>query len=345
MNSTPLETITTDRFRHRLPTASAPAASTAAVRPSLGLRAVGLLALAIVSLVLVPAARAQSVWHVDDDASANGDGLSWGTAFRYLQDALDVATNGAEIHVAGGTYRPDQDEGGNVTSGDREATFQLINGHAIRGGYAGIGAPDPDVRDVAAYETILSGDLARDDGPLYVEQFSACFSGTYVPPMTGCGGFDQDGDDDVDYDDQVLFLAANHYGENNYHVMTGSGADSTAVLDGFTITAGNADGSDATNDSGGGMYNHDGSPTLTNCTFTGNCAMVGGGVFNENDSSPMLTNCTFSVNSAGYFGGGMNNFVNSSPTLSNCTFSGNSAGDCGGGMFNPCGSPPKKLLI
>ena len=27
-------------------------------------------------------------------------------------------------------------------------------------------------------------------------------------------------------------------GENSYHVVTGSGTDSTAVLDGFTITGG-----------------------------------------------------------------------------------------------------------
>ena len=29
--------------------------------------------------------------------------------------------------------------------------------------------------------------------------------------------------------------------DNSYHVVTGSGADATAVLDGFTITGGNAD--------------------------------------------------------------------------------------------------------
>jgi hypothetical protein len=42
---------------------------------------------------------------------------------------------------------------------------------------------------------------------------------------------------------------------------------------------------------GGGMYNLNSSPVLTNCTFSGNWAQVtGGGIFNE-DSSPVLTNC------------------------------------------------------
>ena len=50
-------------------------------------------------------------------------------------------------------------------------------------------------------------------------------------------------------------------------------------------------------------------------------------------SSPTLTDCTFTGNSAGKDGGGMYN-VFSSPTLTNCTFTGNSAGEDGGGMHN-----------
>lgn len=122
-------------------------------------------------------------------------------------------------------------------------------------------------------------------------------------------------------------------GENSYHVVTGSGIDASAVLDGFTITHGNADYLNY-NDSGGGMYSP-GSPTLTNVTFSGNFAFsYGGGMFSS--GNPTLTNVTFSDNSAWVSGGGMHSYGN--PTLANVTFSGNSAG-WGGGMVNDGGTP------
>jgi hypothetical protein len=87
------------------------------------------------------------------------------------------------------------------------------------------------------------------------------------------------------------------------------------------------------------MDNYGGSPTLTNCTFSGNSAeYAGGGTFNG-ESSPTITNCTFIRNSAKY-GGGMHNENHSSPMLVNCTFSGNTAEWDGGGMCNVWNSTP-----
>jgi len=57
-------------------------------------------------------------------------------------------------------------------------------------------------------------------------------------------------------------------------VVTAIEVDSAAKLDGFTITNG-----DKAN--GGGMYNYSSSPTVTNCTFSGNSANLnGGGMYN-----------------------------------------------------------------
>jgi len=284
--------------------------------------------------------------YVDDDAPVGGNGISWATAFTYLQDALAGAGGGNEIRVAGGSYKPDQDEAGNITSGDRFATFQLINGVAIFGGYAGLGAPNSDLRDPILHQSVLSGELAGDDTLVACVQDTDCV-GLGGPCVNGYCSPERD--------------PAN----NSYHVVTGSGTVRTAVLDGFTITGGNANG-DVSYGSGGGMYNFGGSPTVANCAFEGNTGAFGGGMSNENGSNPTVTdcrfigntarsfrsggggmnndassprvvNCTFSANSAAT-GGGMYNNYDSNPAVTNCMFGGNSAGESGGGMYNIVGS-------
>ena len=73
--------------------------------------------------------------------------------------------------------------------------------------------------------------------------------------------------------------------DSAYHVVTGSGTNYTAVLQGFTIQGGNASG-DGTNadDSyfGGGLLIDGGSPTISDCTFTANSAVSGGAIYIAN---------------------------------------------------------------
>jgi parallel beta-helix repeat protein len=125
--------------------------------------------------------------------------------------------------------------------------------------------------------------------------------------------------------------------DNSYHVIYNPdelALDGSAVLDGFTVTGGNADGAEWPNTHGAGLYNSfSSSPTVTNCTFSSNSARYGGGMANRGLSSPVVTNCTFSHNSASDGGGGMYNSDSSAPVVTNCTFSGNSAGK-GAGMLN-----------
>ncbi|MEE8404187.1 MAG: SUMF1/EgtB/PvdO family nonheme iron enzyme, partial [candidate division Zixibacteria bacterium] len=134
--------------------------------------------------------------------------------------------------------------------------------------------------------------------------------------------------------------------DNCYHVFfhpRGTDLDETAILDGFTITGGSASGPPfSPGNYGGGMYNYESSPTVANCTFTGNLAREeGGGMYNYKSSNPIVTNCTFIDNRAA-LGGGMKN-VGSSPTVANCTFTSNSTGShqrgSDGGMNNENSSP------
>lgn len=183
-------------------------------------------------------------------------------------------------------------------TGDRTASFTLKNGIGVYGGFAGIETLRTQ-RDPATNVTILSGDLNGDDNSV------------------------------VQYDEPTR-------AENSYHVVVSSNTDSTAVLDGFTVTGGNANAS-YPDEAGSGMYNFEGSPTVTNVTFSSNSAFAtGGGIFNF-QGNPTLTDVTFSSNNATYGGGIYSYYAN--PTLTDVTFSGNGGGNAGGGMYNAGGSP------
>ena len=211
-----------------------------------------------------------------------------------LQTALTNAVSGDEIWVKRGVHYPG-------AAGNRNATFTLRNGVALYGGFAGT-ETSRNERNWQTNLTILSGDIDRND---------INTDGNYIAETWN----------DIQ-------------GNNAYHVVTGGGTNNTAVLDGFVITAGQA------NYRGGGMYNDSSSPTLSNLTFSGNTATWdGGGMYNYDNSNPTLTNVTFSGNTAlSYHGGGMYNDL-SNPTLTNVTFSNNFAGNTGGGMSNESSAP------
>lgn len=115
--------------------------------------------------------------------------------------------------------------------------------------------------------------------------------------------------------------------ENSYHVVTSIQTDPNCLLDGFTITGGNADGPEEDEYRfGGGMYNR-GRPTIINCVFAHNSATNrGGGMVNLNVEDWRLTGCKFISNRVvdNDEGGGLCN-VGCDLTVANCTFIGNSA--------------------
>jgi hypothetical protein len=110
-------------------------------------------ALAFVGLAESPCIGAVTLY-VDDDAPPGGDGLTWDTAFRFLQDALAYASapaNGVtDVHIAQGVYKPDHDELHPDGTGDRNATFLLPSSALPGTPDTGFGAPP--LVDMGAYE-------------------------------------------------------------------------------------------------------------------------------------------------------------------------------------------------
>ena len=154
--------------------------------------------------------------YVSSNAPAGGDGQSWSTAYACLQDALAVAAmdpNVTEIHVSQGIYKPDRSEYGNVLPGNRWASFHLRSGLAVLNGYAGPGVPS----NPDTHDTVA---------------FETTLSGDLL------------GDDGPNFANNA---------ENSLHVVMAAYTDATAVLDGFTIAAGNANGTQTPDDAGGGL--------------------------------------------------------------------------------------------
>ena len=201
----------------------------------------------LILAVLCPFAQGKVIY-VDDDATGANVGSSWMYAVNSLQDALLLANfydKPVEIRVAQGIYTPDNGIG--IRPGEREASFELINKVTIKGGYAGLGNPDPNARNIELYETILSGNLGNDDRKNDNSYHVVTGNGTDNSAILD--GFVVTGGRDYRYERDSESIPLYPIGH------------------------------------GAGIYNSAGSPTVNDCTFVDNHANAGGGGMYNNDNS------------------------------------------------------------
>jgi len=208
------------------------------------------------------------------------------------------------------------DDGAGQTTGDRLATFVLKSGVTVVGGYAGCGTADPDARDLVLNETMLSGDLGGDDGPDFANRT-----------------------------------------DNSYHVVTYNDPNATdAVLDGFTVSGGYADGTGPANtNQGSGLHLRldsamciPGGPTIRNCIVRDNWSLNHGAI-NIHTDAALIEDCTIRDNSTLIKGGGLL-IQSGSSVVRNCAFINNSAVTEGGGAWlahneDPTCAPQSQPLI
>jgi len=144
------------------------------VRNRLGLAA-GLLAGA--AALSAHAAHPTVTVYVDKTAPHGGDGSSWQSAYRDLQNAFDALQSKVAgilpppayvVKVAQGTYKPDHG------TKDRQAKYAATIGAtsaisiSLLGSFGGLASASPDQQDFISTRTIVSGDLNDDDLPGFV---------------------------------------------------------------------------------------------------------------------------------------------------------------------------------
>lgn len=225
------------------------------------------------------------IYYVSPASSGNGDGSSWANATTLIQ-ALNNAVAGDQIWVQG--FEPvTKDELYIVPKEVLQEGFTVKSGVQLYGGFAGTETKLTDRETLGKpyqlkYRSVLSGDLRNDDKV-----------------------------DNVD-----LIFPANTTRQNNAtHVLTlnmapqPSGNNNTypTVVNGFTITGGQADGTD---EKGGGIYvtgnNTDGGNfRIERCFLFNNYATQGGAVYvssevqNVNNGESLINQCVIYNNAAG----------------------------------------------
>ena len=124
--------------------------------------------------------------------------------------------------------------------------------------------------------------------------------------------------------------------DNSFHVVTLSNVSDETLVDGFTITAGNADGGSGDR-SGGGIRSTNSDARLANLVVINNSASNLGGGFYSEDSQHQLNNVEFVRNAtiSTIFGAGGGFYsTDSNDSLVDVIFRSNFSGDSGGGLYN-----------
>jgi predicted outer membrane repeat protein len=219
---------------------------------------------------------------------------SWATSTPDLQGAIQASAVGDQVWVGSGLYKPTTTTGPD----SRTISFTLKEGVTVYGGFTGT-------------ETTLS--QRPSVNPNTLDGLLGTPSSTTLSGDIGTIG---------------------DHTDNSYHVVVDPVTlQSGAVLDGFVITGGNANGQNAYN-TGGGIFLvatistaplHE--AAIRNCLLYGNKA-GNGGAFSGGFSGrteyriPVLSNCRFAENTA-QTGGAI--YMATQYTFMNCTFEHNTA--------------------
>ncbi len=253
-----------------------------------------------------------SVLRVRHGASGAATGADWDSAFPELSDAITVAACAGEvvdeIWVAQGTHRPDH------ATRDRSATFRLLNGVEILGGFAGVEESKSD-RSPPDNETILSGDIGIEG--------TAVDNSYHV--VTGNGNNATAILDGFTIRDGNATATATDGGGGLR--LTSSAASIRDCV--FTSNTGKNGGAIQLSSLSGSEF--------ADCEFSENSALISGGaIYVGSSCTARVDRCVLLANQALAFGGAMHS-AGGMIDLSNSLVSGNGASS-GGAIYNLLGN-------
>ncbi len=228
-----------------------------------------------------------TVLFVDAGSSGANLGTNWSNAYTDLSDALRTAGTGRnpvkEVWVAGGVYTPAPD------GENQAASFGLAAGVAVYGGFRG-NETERDQRNPKANLTLLTGDLAGDDGQIGENSLDNSYHVLTAEDLAlpaVLDGFSITGGH-ADYDP----------------VSSRESGGGMNVIDGRVAVA-NCRFTGNYGSRGGAIHVTRGEVSFSRCTFTDNVAGSGGAIDNV-ESTLTFEDCLFLANSARSRGGAIN---------------------------------------
>ncbi len=277
--------------------------------------------ISIVVMLCIPQESWGGTWYVDGAVSASGDGRSWQSAFKKVQEGINGASNGDTVIVAQGTYLENIEfKGKNIAlTGTNPSDLTVIGNTIIDGNQAGLvvgfsGTEDPTC--VLAGFSIRNGKAQYWGGGISgvpwpsTSKTHATIRNNVVTGNSADRGAGLYGCDGTIVNNIVFSNSANKDGGGlngcNGDIANNSIAGNTAGWDGGGLAfcqgtiRNNSVISNSADSDGGGLYQCNG--TVENNRIRRNSAWDGGGMY---WCDATIRNNTITENSAAAGGGGL----------------------------------------
>lgn len=279
-----------------------------------------IMALSLTVVSSQKSAASTCVYRVDITRPTDGDGSTWGTAYKDLGNAIAAASsvasasNPCQIWVAKGTYIPN--------TASRWSNLYLFDHIAIYGGFAG-GETSLAQRNWEINSTILSGNINPGNPTLNLENVihgtysgsTAILDGFTIRDGYASSTFPHGGGIWLDHSSATLSNLVIEYNHATGNISAGAGGGGGLAVDGGSPILNNVGFYSNTSDVNGGcMYIVDGSNVTMNSGYIYNCSTavvpafqattgLGGGVYKDASSTLSISHVVFSQDHADRGGG------------------------------------------